>query len=353
MALTTDTSGERTEAPTPLRFTEARRAGQVARSSDLVSVIVLLAGVTGLLVWGPGLLKAMRGMIVVILSRPGTASLVSPTEGVGCAISPVLRCAIPIVALPALSAIVANVLQFGIVVSGNPIKPNAGRILPSENLRRMFSLRSLVRGFLAVAKVAAVGVIFLAVVRVLSERILATASGDPQSLIRELGIMARGLGFRVLMGLGVLGIIDWGYQRWQYREDLKITRRELLDDLRRMERDPKIARRRARTGEQLTTQRLRLEIPKASLVLIDGGGLRKGLRVVARGAASLGTKIRALAEEYGIPVVTDKDLALQICRRYREGDKLPPGLSRRASELIPDSKQAPRTEHRKDRGGSS
>jgi len=336
--------------------------GRVARSSDLVSVIVLLSGLTGLAVWGPGLLRAMRGMIVLLLSAPGGASGESVwlvKEG-WVAISPVARSAVPIIILPVVSGIIANLLQFGVILSVDPIKPNLERILPSAGMSRIFSVRSIVRGSLGVAKIAAVGVVLLLVIRAFSERILSAAFTGPGGLIRESGTMVRGIVLRALVGLGILALIDWGYQRWAYRADLRITRRELLDDLRRMEGDAKTAKRRRRMGEQLVTQDLGLKIRGTALLLANARGSvialgeyasGKGFRVVGRQDPGPARRILALARQYGVPVVIEGDLVLDVARRCRDGDELPPDLSRRAKKLIVDTRGTLEGEHCEDLGG--
>lgn len=265
MALMTDDTGERTEMPTVLRLDEARQRGQVARSSDLVTASLLLGSIAVLAAWGPGLGRALVGMTVTFLSPVAGGPLRSPVAaGAWPAIRPVLMALAPIICIPAAIAVGANLLQIGALASADPIKPDLRRILPSAGLRRMLSTRSLVRAAMAVAKIAIVAGIFLVTARPLLGRMLSSAVTGPGALAADVGSMSCRLAVRLAVALMALSLLDWLYQRWQWRQDLKITRRQLLDDLRRMEADPKIVRRRQAQARRLADRMKQLNTQGAT-----------------------------------------------------------------------------------------
>ena len=248
MALLTDEVGERTEAPTSLRIDEARGAGRVARSGDLVAAAILLGAMGALWLSAPQMLKALTTM---------TATLLGPPEagGVWDVVAPVIRSTVPFVLVLLAVGILVNLIQTGSLASVDPLKPNLKRIAPAAGLRRIFSRRSLMRGVLACAKILTVTLISLASIPPVVERIVTGAAGlGSAELLREAGLLAMRMGFRVGIALGLLGLVDLLYQRWEHRNDLKITRRELLDDLRRMEGGSRLRRRRAQTRRRTVSQ---------------------------------------------------------------------------------------------------
>ena len=238
MALMRDELGERSEMPTPFRLAEARRRGHVARSGDLVSAAVLLGGLGALAGFGGGLLAALKGMTAEFLSPA------LPGRGIAATLRPILKAVAPLLLAPPAAAVLASLIQTGPLVSSDPVKPNIGRISPAAGLRRAFSRRSLARIVLALAKIATVVAVCLLAARPLAGRIMRTAAHHPDELAGQAGWLTLGLALPVAAALLAVGIVDWLYQRWQYRQDLKITRRELTDDLRMMEGQAGLAGRR-------------------------------------------------------------------------------------------------------------
>jgi flagellar biosynthetic protein FlhB len=147
----------------------------------------------------------------------------------------------------------------------------------------------------------------------------------------------------VIIVLSFLAVIDWIYQRWEHRRDLRITRRELLDDLRRMEGDPQVAARMRARGRQLASQRLAGEMPLAGAVIASPRGPAVAVRfdetmsvplVIGRGRDYLAARIRELGRAHGVTVVEDAKLAGAIYRLCRVGDEIPRKLYERVAEIL-------------------
>jgi len=326
--------GERTELPTPFRLAEARRRGQVARSGDVVAVAVMLAGLAGLAAAGPGLLRALTAMVATFLSSAGDGGAVAaaPAHGLAEAVGALVSVAWPIVVAPAVVAVLANVVQFGLLASVEPIRPDLRRLLPSAGLRRVLSTRSAVRAALGLAKVIAVVAVFAVTLRSKMEGIVEAALGGPGPLAAGLGRMACQLAVRLAVALGLLAAVDWLYQRWQHTQDLKITRRELLEDMRRMEGDVKLTGRRRRFARRIAGRRLAgrtppgsvvIAAPRGPVVVVQARAAAGVFRVVAQAGGSLAKSVRRQAQSRHLPVVTDAGLAERLIRRCRAGDRLP------------------------------
>ena len=195
-------------------------------------------------------------MMVAFLGEPATIDLSGAMISTNSAetIRAVLLRAVPIIIGPLAVVVLVNLVQVGTVVSFDPLKPQIRRISPMENFRRILSLRSLVRAALGCAKIASVAIVSFLIIARAIPGIVEASGRSGLELIAVFGFYGIRLGLGVVVVLGILAMIDWLYQRWQYREDLKITRRELLDDLRRMKGDSRTARTIARKAGTLHTE---------------------------------------------------------------------------------------------------
>jgi flagellar biosynthesis protein FlhB len=242
MALMADQHGARTEMPTPLRLAEARRAGHVPRSGDLVCVAVLAAGVVTLAICGAELVDSLKEMTGQMLSQAGKDIAGQGAVGrLWPLIGPVAARALLLAGAIAVVAALANLVQFGWLATSEPIKPQMARLNPANGLRRVLSARSLVRGLLSVAKLGAVAAVLVAMLPEVGAGARSVATESLAAASSRLAGMAWRLSVRLTVVLALLSLVDLLYQRSQHRRDLRITRRQLLDDLRRMEGDPKQA----------------------------------------------------------------------------------------------------------------
>ena len=230
-----------------LRLAEARRQGRVARSADLTSAAVILAAVVAFCVGGgvmlDELVKMLGGMLSFERTAPGaTASLWS-------AAAPVAWITVCFGGVLVLAAAVAGVLQVGLHVSDEVVKPQADRLSPAAGFRRVFSSRGLVRATLAMVKIAAVGLVAWMTIGGQLPQIAADCALSVEAQWAGAWTMLAQMAWRVVLVLAVLGGIDWLYQWRRHRQDLMMTRRELLEDLRKSEGDP-MARARRRSQRQ-------------------------------------------------------------------------------------------------------
>ena len=246
MALQSDIT-ERTEPPTRLRLAEARKRGQVPRSADLTAAAVLLAGLGALALSGPRLADELVRMAASLLSfdspSPDRAALAAP---LWTAVAPVLWTLAPFWAAIVVAAAVAGVAQVGLPAGSEVIRPRAERLSPAAGLRRLVSGRGLIRAGLAMAKLAAVALVSFTTIRSQLPRIEAASGAGVGDQAAAAGRMIGHLSLRVVGVLAALSAVDWVYQRYQHRRDLMMTRREVAEDLRKMEGDPLAESRRRR-----------------------------------------------------------------------------------------------------------
>lgn len=341
-----DSAQERTEAPTPRRREEARKGGQIARSNDLTSAVVLLGALLTLDWFGRrlsgNLLIAMR-----VCLEDHEPNLTDPDQVLPLLLK-VFRLLAgmvgPFLLAVMLLALVASFLQIGYLISFQPLKPSLSRLNPLSGIKRLFNARSFVQLLMGIAKMSLVGLVAYATLKSRVD-VFATASHLPAlSLMGISSELFFTVTIRLAMVLIVLGIIDYIYQRYRLEKDLKMTKEEVKDEYKRMEGDPKLKSRRRQVQMELALQRIRASVPKADVVITNPTELAVAIRydadamnaprVVAKGADFLAKRIREIAIECGIPIVERKPLAQALYRMVEVGQEIPAQLYKAVAEIL-------------------
>ncbi len=244
--MTEQDPGERTEQPTPRRRQEARERGQVARSGDLTTAAGLLAGAAILKYGGEGLTVGLAGIL-----RKSLAAAPSKTLDVPWLMSwlsetsvPLMQSLLPMLALSLVAAVAVNVAQVGLLLTSHPIAPDAGRLDPRAGLRRLLSWDGTAALVACLLKLGVIGAVAGAFVMGQIPRFLGSSTLDTPAFCRQLGGSLTGLGLRLAIGLVVLAAADYGFRLWRFEQSLRMTKQEVLDELRQTEGDSKLRQRR-------------------------------------------------------------------------------------------------------------
>ena len=342
-----DITAERTEQPTPLRLAEARRRGTVARSAALTGAVLLLATLAALVALAPRMLEGLRDLMAVLLDG-GNTPLATPGESLALLARhslPVLAGVVVLALAAVATALLVGMAQVGMFATAEPLKPDFGRLSPAQGLRRMFSARSLIRlGFTLVRMAVVGGVLVLAWRRYVP--MFAGASLAPVWALTQLaGEIVWFVALRIGVAMLAIAALDYLYQRWQHRHDLRMTRREVLEDMRRMEGNPQmrlhmrqLARRHGGQWAHSGVGRSSLVVVAAALAVairIDAPGGRTRLSI--KGAGRDAATIRQAARRLGVRCAHDDSLARRLWP-LRTGQVLPADLDALVGQhLRPDA----------------
>jgi flagellar biosynthetic protein FlhB len=336
---------DRTEQATPRRREEARERGQVARSADLSSAFVLLAAVLGLRFAGRPLLEGLFGSTAAVLGGLGSVDddPALLTSRFGGAFLAVLLGFLPFAGIVLAAALAVNLGQVGFLFTAEPLKPDLDRINPVSGLGRLFSLRSLARLLGGLLKVAIVGLVVGWTIWA-ERHNLVELSGRGFEQIPGITIdLMQSLSLRAAVALFVLALFDYGFQKWQFELDLRMTKHEIREELRRFEGDPKVRERRRTIQRRLALQRMMQGVPQATVVITNPTHLAVAVRyeqsmrepvVVAKGAEKMALRIREAALEHGVPIVERKDLARALYGTVEVGQAVPSDLYKAVAEII-------------------
>jgi flagellar biosynthetic protein FlhB len=339
-------SQERTERATPKRLRDAKRKGQIPRSRELNTALVLTAAALALYGLGPVLGQGLTGFMERSLDL-GPADLADPAamlHRLQAATGEMLRLWAPFVLAVIGTALLAPALLGGWAFSAEPLTPKLERLNPIKGLGRIFSLQGLVELVKAIAKlvlIAGVGGLVLWSYR--AELLAPPAASVPQDLLDAFALLAVVL-LLLSAATFLIAVLDVPYQIWDHSRKLRMTRQEVRDELKELEGRPEVKSRIRQVQRELSRRRMMDEVPKADLVVTNPTHyavalryepLRSGApRVVAKGAGLLAAQIRTLARAHGIPVIEAPSLARALYSGVKLDQEIPASLYLAVAQLL-------------------
>jgi flagellar biosynthetic protein FlhB len=339
--------GEKTEAPTPRRRQEAREQGNIARSTDLTSACVVLGTMVMLKWYGRGLVSALKNLMHEMLSIPSLSDWSS-----GGAITSLARAMIsagialaPVFAGVMLIAIAVNLAQVGLVFSGKRLQPNFGALNPVRGAGKLFGGgQGPFHLLMNLLKLALVGAVAYSAIH---GRLVEVIGSQNTTFAQAFGLGAE-LIYTIAIRLGLLllllAIIDYAYQRYRIEQDLKMTKQEVKEEMRRMEGDPQTKQRRKQIAMQIAMQRLKKDVPKADVIVTNPTEFAVALqydaasmhapKVVAKGRGYMAMRIRELAIAHGVPILERKPLARALYKLVQVGQEIPEQFYAAVAEIL-------------------
>lgn len=340
-------TGDKTEAPTPKRRAEAAEKGQVARSTDLTAAVLLLSTLM-LLSWsGDRLLLAMRDVAERLLGGGGNG-LRTGGEVLELIVEVAVRvgsAALPMACGLALAAVAVNVVQTGFSPSLKRIQPNLAALNPTKGLSRLFGKGKGVVGFgMGVAKMLLVAGVAYTAVHGRLDAIVTAAALEPVQIFDLAGTVVYDIALRIGVVLLVLAILDFAYQKWKHEQELKMSKQDVKEEMKRMEGDPLIKQRRRQLHHQRVMQKVRKDVPTADVIVTNpthfavalkyDGPTMNAPRVVAKGVDFLALRIREIAAEHGIPIIERPPLARAMYKSCEVGQEIPEQFYAAVAELL-------------------
>lgn len=327
---------DRTEAPTPRRLERAREEGQVPLSREAVACATLfaatLAAALALPPLGLDLLRAMRGL------------LAAPEGGASAALT-LLRAAVlallPVLGATAVAAVLATLAQTGGLVRGKALAPDPARLNPLAALKRLLGPQGLVELLRTLAKLGVVAASLWQAVDLPALR--AALHLPPGALLGEVGRGALRLLVACLAAFALIAAADLLWVRWRHHRGLRMSREEMREETRESEGDPHIKARLRQIRQTRARRRMLAAVPKATVVitnpthyavaLVYDQGSAAAPRLVAKGVDEMAARIRAVAQEHGVPLVANPPLARALYR-LEPDTEIPPEHWQAVAEIL-------------------
>lgn len=337
---------EKSEKPTQRRLDEARKKGNIAKSMDLSTAVVLLAGLMAVkLQFGE-----MSGRMTDITTRAFTEFPKDDiTTGGLIQLFIWMSWQFALIAGPCLLMLLAaglsvNYLQVGVLFTTEPLRPSLDKINPLNGFKRMFSRRSLVEVGKAIFKMGVVSTVAYRALMDAYPMLAATALMDRAGVALLYANVAWEIAWRSIGVLLVFALADFFYQKWEYEKGLKMSKQEIKDEAKQSEGDPLVKGRIRRAQREAARRRMMQDVPKATVVITNPTHVAVALRydretmaapvVVAKGLDLVAQKIKEIAAENGVPMVENVPLARAMHKRLEIDEVIPEDLFAAVAEIL-------------------
>ena len=337
---------EKTEEPTGKRISDARKKGQLPRSREAGTFFVLLSGVAS--IWlvspflGEGLTTLMKHSFTL------TKSQAFDTYEMGRVFfQDIVLVAIPLLAIcfsMLVAAFIGNIMIGGMNFSTEAMMPKPDKLNPINGFKRIFSMNSIVELIKSIAKVACIGSICYFLISGRINEILRLSYIDVFAAVRDaMNILFI---FMVIIVSAMIPIImiDVPFQYWQYRQQLRMTKQELKDEMKETEGNPQIKSRMKRMQYEMAARRMMSKVPTADVVVTNPTHYAVALSydpngelapvVVAKGVDEVAEKIKEIAREYKIPVMQLPPLARSLYYTTDLDREIPRGLFQAVAQVL-------------------
>jgi flagellar biosynthetic protein FlhB len=341
-----ETDQEKTEQPTQKKEEETREKGQVAKSRELPSVAVLIAGLIYLWFCAPGMVKDIMKMMRRTFSAAGTMTIdINTIQSimVGFLYEMFLITA-PILIVVSLASLLANLLQTGFLVSSEAILPKLSKIDPMKGLKRMFSLQTVMELVKNILKMTIIGSVAWLSIKGEIANIPPLVNQDVYAIMTYVGKVSFKIIISTCWVLIVLALMDFLYQKWEHNKSIRMTKQEIKDENKQLEGDPLIKGRIRRLQRDMARRRMMAAVPKADVVITNPTHFAVALKynpddmnapmVVAKGSDFIAAKIKEIAKKHHVPIVENKAVARLLFNLTDIDEAIPENLYRAVAEIL-------------------
>ena len=337
---------DKTEPATPKRKREAREKGNVPRSVEVNSALILLLGMGLLSLTGKSFGAKIIGAMKVVFSNLSSIELIPDNmqNFVVAGVQVMAGIMAPLVGVIICVGVLANVAQGGIVFTAEPITPKLNKISPLSGFKRMFSTRSFIELIKGLIKIVIVGVIGYLTIRSRFDEFYLLVDQGVSQIIRFVIGVGFDIIFRAAIALLVLAILDFAFQKYEWEKNLRMTKDELKEEYKQTEGDPLIKSRIRSLQREQARRRMLQEVPQADVVITNPTHIAVAImyrvqemeapKVVAKGVRRIAEKIKAIARKHDIPVIENPPLAQLLYKRVEVGMEIPFDLYQTVAEIL-------------------
>ena len=337
MAEESESGQEKTEEPTEKRLKDAKDKGQVARSKELTSALLVIGGLGTLMMFLPYCAEALMDVFKIgfAFERASLQSPDSMIDGLWSSVTRMFQTLVPwFLALVAIVIFSQGCLG-GISISGKAISPDLSKMNPIKGFGRMVSMNALMELEKALSKFVLVMIVAVLIVNVRSSEILSLGHQNYGDSIHHSLTIIFSTVFAVSLSLILIAMVDVPFQIHQFRKKLMMTRQELKDEMKDTEGNPEIKGRVRSMQRQIANRRMMEQVPHADVVITNPTHFSVALKynesmvapvVVAKGTDLMAAMIRRVGQAHEVTIVTAPPLARSIFYNAEIDQPIPTGL---------------------------
>lgn len=339
---------EKTEKATQKKRKDAREKGQVLKSQEINSALLLMACFFGLKIFGSYMYRNIRDFARRILSGYNNIDDLFTVKGINNMFYEIIIITAQIVAPIAVTALiaglVANYMQVGFLFTTKTLSVKLSKINPIEGFKRIFSPKSIVELFKSLIKVFVVGYVAISYMLKQVNNIHNLLDMSITSIVTYIGDITFGVAMRAGGVLIIIAVIDYIYQWWNHEKNLKMSKKEIKEEHKQIEGDPQIKSKIKEKQRQIAMTRMMQDVPKADVIITNPTHYAIALKydkekcdapfILAKGKNLIAQNIKKVAKETDIPMVENKPLAQALYKKADIGDIIPEELYQTVAEVL-------------------
>lgn len=339
-------SDDKTEEATPHKMSEARKKGQIARSKEVNTAITLIASTIILITLGEFMVNSFKEDIIEFFT--GYLNLEINMDTLQSIIVIVLlrfaMVALPMIIPIMIMGVAANFLQTGFIHTTESLKPQFSKINPISGFKRMFSIRSLVELIKQIVVIVVVGYVEFGFLKDNFRKILTMGNMEFSSIITTLIDLSSDVFMKIALVMTAIALIDFLFQKFQFKKDMRMTKQEVKEEFKQMEGDPQVKGKIKQRQREMATRRMMQSVPDATVVITNPTHIAVALKyeegkssaplLVAKGSGHVAIKIKELAKENNVPIIENKPLARLIFNEVDLEKEIPSEMYQAVAEIL-------------------
>ncbi|MBQ7147123.1 MAG: flagellar biosynthesis protein FlhB [Pseudobutyrivibrio sp.] len=344
--------GEKTEEPTSKKLSDARKEGKVAKSKEIVNGIALLGFFFSLRLFigfagfrFREIFRWIYSIIPDIVKYNGSGITIVTITGIfRNLLSKMIIIMLPFLVVGFFTGFVTNLIQVGWKPTMKPLEPKLNKFNPVSGFKRIFSKQSIVNLLMALAKIFLIFYIAYVNMRDQTNNLFILYDIGLNTALSFIFEIIVDTGIKISIVYIILGFIDYAYQRWKFKDDMKMTKQEVKDEYKNSEGDPQIKGKQKQKMLESSQRRMMKNVPQADVVITNPTHIAVAIlydntrdeapRVVAKGEDYLAKRIKDTAKENGVPIVENKPLARALYATVEVDETIPPELYQAVAEIL-------------------
>ena len=339
-------AGEKTEKATPKKREDERKKGQVAKSQDVNTAIILLFCFIMLFVVGSFMKDQMLDLFVISFTEHIHEAVTMDTM-MNLIVEGLMHFSfivLPIMAIAVIAAIIANMLQVGVLFTSEPLKFDLKKIDPIQGAKRIFSVRALVELLKSLFKITVIGTITFTVIWIYKDDMMQLAFKPTEAAVAFFGKVTIIMALSAVAALLFLAVLDYIYQKYDFEKKIRMSKQDIKDEYKNIEGDPLIKSKLKEKQRQIATSRMMSEVPEADVVITNPTHYAIAIKydeqqasapyVVAKGKDRTALKIKEIAKAHEVITVENKPLARSMYDNVEIDEVIPEQFYQAVAEIL-------------------
>ncbi len=344
--------GEKTEEPTSKKLEDARKEGQVAKSKEIGNAFGILALflILKIYIGSMGtrfleLFSAVYGQIPSISTLySGNLPIAALQVLIKSMMLQMIIIAAPIFLVGVVVAFVCDVAQVKWRPTSKPMQPKFSKLNPMKGFARICSPGSLVELLKSVLKLAVIGYMVYSYLKGRIGQIFLLYDISIGQAIELIGDVVIELGIRIAAVYMIIAMLDYAYQKYKFKQDMKMTKQEVKDEYKNQEGDPQVKGKQKQRMREASMRRMMQQLPEADVVITNPTHYAVAIKydpdkydapyVIAKGENYLAQRIKDIARDNEIEIVENKPLARMLYANVEIGGLVPPELYQAVAEVL-------------------